>query len=82
MARRRVNNHSTKPVDVSPDVDDVTTSGIVAGRRKEQEERNVRGRGKGTENARLHSSSFVSNWVILAIASGLFAATNGLFAKL
>ncbi|OJD19364.1 hypothetical protein AJ78_00634 [Emergomyces pasteurianus Ep9510] len=80
MARRRTNIHNTKPVDVSPDADDVSTPG-------RKEEGNVRGKGNGEgtgsgSNALPPSSSFLSNWAILAIASGLFAATNGLFAKL
>ncbi|KKZ60110.1 hypothetical protein EMCG_05135 [[Emmonsia] crescens] len=84
MVRRRVNNQSTSPVDVSPDVGDVSVSGTGAGRRKEQgnEQGKSKGKGDGKENAHLPLSSSASNWAILAIASGLFAATNGLFAKL
>ncbi|KLJ07077.1 hypothetical protein EMPG_17433 [Blastomyces silverae] len=87
MVRRRANNNeSTRSGDLSADANDVPTS--VPGRQKE--ERNERDQGKGKRNGNGNgnapppssSSSSAYNWVILAIASGLFAATNGLFAKL
>ncbi|KGQ01747.1 hypothetical protein PAAG_11465 [Paracoccidioides lutzii Pb01] len=77
MVRRRLNKQSTY---TSP-VDDISLSASRVKRESEQEA------DTGNETARSVSSSSSSsssspNWIILAIASGLFAATNGLFAKL
>ncbi|PGH05574.1 hypothetical protein GX51_02913 [Blastomyces parvus] len=81
MVRRRFNNQSTSHGDASADVDDVSTS--VPGRQKEERNANEREQEKSKRNGNARpSSSSAYNWVILAIASGLFAATNGLFAKL
>ncbi|OJD10235.1 hypothetical protein ACJ73_09877, partial [Blastomyces percursus] len=82
MVRRRVNNQRTSSGDVS---DGDGTPPSVPGRQKEEriEREEGKGKGKGNGNATAsHSSSSAYSWVILAIASGLFAATNGLFAKL
>ncbi|KAL2390520.1 hypothetical protein RJ035_001131 [Blastomyces gilchristii] len=85
MVRRRLNNQSTSSGDISADVDDISPS--IPGRRKEDHIEREKGERKrkrnGNGNAAAPSpSSSAYNWVILAIASGLFAATNGLFAKL
>ncbi|EER38379.1 conserved hypothetical protein [Histoplasma capsulatum var. duboisii H88] len=80
MVRRRVNNQATSPVDVSPAVGEVSTP--EPARRKEEGNERGQGKGKGKENTAPRSSSSAHSWVVLAVASGLFAAMNGVFAKL
>ncbi|KGM91950.1 uncharacterized protein PADG_11925 [Paracoccidioides brasiliensis Pb18] len=78
MVRRRLN----KPSTYTSHVDDVPLSASRVKRENEQEADTGNETARSASSSSSSSSSSSPNWIILAIASGLFAATNGLFAKL